>query len=107
MRAPKYLMPSTTAWYESVCAEFELQDHHLHLLRLAAEALDRAEQARVIIEREGIIIMDRFEQPRTHPAVAIERDSRIAYARLLRELDLDTEAPRQASRPPELHSVRR
>ena len=107
MRAPDHLTPATTAWYESVCAEFELQDHHLHLLRLAAEALDRVTEARAILDKEGIIIQDRFEQPRTHPAVAVERDSRTAYARLLRELDLDTEAPREASRPPALHSVRR
>ena len=107
MKAPAHLTESTTQWFEEVCEQFELESHHLKLLQLAAEALDRVTEARAIIDKAGIVIEDRFGAPRTHPAVAIERDSRIAYARLLRELDLDTEAPREASRPPQLHSVRR
>lgn len=100
-RPPRHLSTATTKWFRSVVADFDLADHHLHLLTLACEARDRAEQARIILEKEGVTILDRFGVPKAHPAVAIERDSRIAFARLLRELGLsdgDAEAPR----PPRL-----
>jgi phage terminase small subunit len=77
--------------------EFELEDHHVRLLILAGEAWDRCCQARERIEAEGLTIKDRFDQMKPHPAVAIERDSRIAFARMLREVGLDvenTEPPR-------------
>jgi len=66
---------------------------------LAAEAWDRSQEARETAEREGAYYEDRFGQPKAHPAVAVERDSRIAFARLMRELDLDG-APAPDPRPP-------
>ena len=73
-------------------------------LQLAAEAWDRCQQARMVIGREGLVLVS---SGRAHPAVTIERDSRLAFARLIRELDLDAEPPASWSRPPALHSNRR
>jgi hypothetical protein len=59
------------------------------LLTAAAEAWDRCQEARVALAGVGTTYQDRFGQPKSRPEVAIERDSRIAFARLLRELALD------------------
>ena len=98
--APKHLRSETAAWWQSVAADFELEAHHLRLLTLACEAWDRGQEAREALGDQGIIVEDRFGQPRAHPAVAIQRDSTIAFARMLRELALDVEPPREAHRPP-------
>ena len=73
---------------------------------MAAEALDRAEQARKLVEAQGLIIINKKTgATKTHPAVAVERDCRIAYARLIRELDLDFTGSTDArNRPPVLRS---
>jgi P27 family predicted phage terminase small subunit len=104
---PAHLSASTKRWWKSVVAEFQLEDHHLHLLKLACEALDQAELARETLATLGMTYVDRFGSPRARPEVAIERDARIAYARILRELDLDVEPPSSGHRPPPLRSNRR
>src|SRR5258707_7210302 len=104
--APSHLTAATKRWWKSVLANYALEDHHLHLVRLPCDALDRAEQARQALETLGTIYLDRFNAPHPRPEVAIERDSRIAFARLCRELDLDTETA-AAARPPALRSNRR
>lgn len=96
---PAHLRPETAAWWASVVADYVLDPHHVRLLTLAAEAWDRATQAREALAEHGITYEDRFGQPRSRPEVAIERDSRIAFARLLRELSLDLEPP-SSPRPP-------
>ena len=102
LKPPRHLKPDTAKWWGAVVGEFELEPHHIRLLTLAAQAWDRCEQARQIIDKQGLTFEDRFSQPVSRPEVAIERDSRTAFARLLRELDLDTEPPRAAGRPPGL-----
>lgn len=90
-RAPRHLAAPTKKWWDSVVKDYELEPHHVRLLTLACEALDRAEQARKILAKEGPVVADRFGTPRKHPAVSIEENARIAFARLVRELDLDGE----------------
>jgi P27 family predicted phage terminase small subunit len=106
--APGHLRPETGRWYRAVIENWELQDHHARLLLIACEAWDRGLQAREALDQEGLTYLDRFNAPHAHPAVKIERDSRITFARMVRELDLDIEPPPPSSgrRPPTLRSNR-
>lgn len=100
-KAPKHLKPATRKWFNAVCVEYQLEEHHRRLLTLACESWDRCQQAREAIDKNGLTEVDRFGQSRARPEVAIERDSRVAFARLVREMGLDlaeVETPRPASR---------
>ena len=103
---PNHLSSETAQWWQSVMAEYALEAHHVRLLTLAAEAYDSAQDAREVLQREGKIYIDRFDQPKPRPEVAIQRDNAIGFARMLRELDLDIAAPTDRSRPPSLLSNR-
>jgi len=77
------------------------------LLQAAGEAWDRYQQARTALAEHGLTFTDDKGMVRARPEAAIERDSRIAFARLIRELDLDTDGPAEPrSRPPALRSNR-
>src|SRR5262245_13682438 len=97
---PRHLKAATRLWWSQTVADFLLEAHHLRLLTLAAEAWDRCQQARAILDKKGLTYSDRG-RPRTRPEVAVERDSRLAFARILRELGLDTDAAPDV-RPPRL-----
>jgi len=67
-------------------------------------------QAREVLRREGLTVPTAGGSSKRHPASEIERDSRLAFARLVRELDLDVEPPpsdKPGWRPPALSSNRR
>jgi P27 family predicted phage terminase small subunit len=99
-KPPKHLQKATKTWFEHVVSTWELEEHHVRLLTLAGEAWDRAEQARTTIAKVGLTYMNKAGEPRRHPAVQIEHDARIGFARLLRELALDVSTPADDSRPP-------
>jgi P27 family predicted phage terminase small subunit len=105
-KAPDHLRPDTGNWWSSVHEDYDLEEHHTRLLTLAAESYDRCQQAREAIEAHGLLVATGGGSWKANPAVAIERDARTAFARLVRELDLDVEPPSER-RPPALRSNRR
>lgn len=105
--APQHLRPETKAWWRSVVRDYFLEPHHLLLLQAACEALDRAAEARAILDKEGLTVPTANGGQKQHPAAQIEFNSRLSFARLLRELDLDAEEPPEGGRPPALRSNRR
>lgn len=98
-KAPAHLREPTRRWFASVLADYELQPHHIRLLTLAAEAWDRSQEAREALKEHGLTYEDRYGCPKARPEAAIERDSRIAFARLIRELRLDIAEPDESRLP--------
>ncbi len=106
--APAHLSDDAKGWWKSVVRDFDLEPHHLRLLQSAAEAWDRMQQARQALADHGkLFFVSANGDPKTHPVVAIERDARVAFARLVRELDLDASGPAESRRPPSILSNRR
>lgn len=99
-RTPEGLSRTAGAWWQSVRDDFNIEDAAgLALLTAAARALDRAEQARVLIDAHGVAVLDRFGQLRSNPAVAAERDAQATFRASLRELGLDLEPVGRVGRP--------
>lgn len=100
IKLPKHLKAGTKAWVRRILADYEIENHHVKILIMAGETWDRITQAREQIKKEGAYFTDRWGCPKGHPALADERNNRVVFARLLRELNLTEEVPN--GRPPGL-----
>ena len=100
---PGHLRPETKKCVRGILADYELESHHFRQLIKTSEAFDRSEQAREMLLLDGLTVVDRYGTKKAHPCVGIERDSRTAFFRGLRELALDgvdsPDAPRPARTP--------
>ena len=86
--------------------DYALEEHDVKLLTLACECWDRGVQARQALQLNGLTFNDRLGQPKPRPEIAVERDSRMGFARLLRELSLSVAEPTESRRLPSLRSNR-
>lgn len=102
-KPPAHLEPLTRKWFSLVCEEYDLESHHLKLLQAAAESWDRMQSARAVLDAEGISYKNRFGDPCARPEVAVERDAKVSFARLVRELRLDDVPPPDSPRPAALN----
>jgi P27 family predicted phage terminase small subunit len=108
LKPPPYLSDQMKRWWQIVLDDYVLHEHHLRLLESACGAWDRMTQAREAIRKHGLTFEDERRMLRVRPEVSVERDSRIAFARIVRELQLDPIAPPEMSgRPPVLRNNRR
>jgi hypothetical protein len=87
---PKHLSSASRRWFAMMVDDYQIEDSGgLAVLTLAARALDRAEAAKAIIDRDGMLVEDRFGCAKAHPACAVERDARAAMLAAIRNLHLD------------------
>jgi len=95
---PLGLSEAARAWWLATVQTYELAPHYVRTLSEAACAWDRCQQARALVNQQGLVVRYPSGQLRPHPAVAIEHNSRMAYLRAMRHLDLET-APLRKSYP--------
>jgi phage terminase small subunit len=88
-KPPDSLSTAAKKLWKEVNADFVLEPHHQRLLERALIQWGRAEKCREILDVEGLTCMDRFQQLRSHPLVAEERQATLAFKSLMRELGLD------------------
>jgi P27 family predicted phage terminase small subunit len=92
--APDHLSPAMKAWWNSIVAEIDLEPHRLRVLEAACGAWDRMVEARKAVAEHGLTFEGK-DGPRPRPEVAIERDARIAFARIVRELGTPPPEPNE------------
>jgi P27 family predicted phage terminase small subunit len=85
---PEYLTARSKALWRRIVGRFELEAQHLELLRLGLEAVDRTDQARRRLARDGLTILGPRGTLQKHPLVDVEIASRTAAIRVFRELGL-------------------
>ena len=80
--------------------EYELTDEAGQLiLQTALEAFDRMRQAQARLKKEGLTVLDRFDQPKAHPLCTVERDNRAQMMAAIKQLNLDLEPLKDRGRP--------
>jgi phage terminase small subunit len=93
-RAPSHLKGRARALWLRLRRDFVIDDGAgLALLEIGCTAYQRAESARLQIEREGSTVKDRYGGVRAHPAIGIERDAMGVALRALRGLHLAPDVP--------------
>ena len=93
IHAPKHLKKESRILFH------ELVDIHalsgdseaLQKLTTTLEAKDRLTKARTQIDMDGMILIDKFGQKKSHPLLSIERDSRAAFLSGLKSLNFNSE----------------
>lgn len=78
------------------------ESHDFTRLDLLAHTFDQILECQNTIEKEGIFIKDRFMQPRENPALKSQRDLKVVFCRIIRELNLDLQ-PGKEPRVPSLY----
>lgn len=91
-KAPGHLTDEGRQWWRRIVKEYGIDDDAgLLLLQTGLEAFCRMRECQAVISTDGAVIKDRFDQPKPHPLLSVERDSRAQMLAALKQLNLDLE----------------
>ncbi|HYF48873.1 MAG TPA: P27 family phage terminase small subunit [Planctomycetota bacterium] len=103
---PRKLGAKGRAFWRQIVTEYVLEPQHLAILEQACICLDRCEECRTDVAKNGAVLMDRFEQVKPNPAADLEIKYMRNFKAHLRELQLDVAPADQGySRPPRLTAL--
>lgn len=77
IKTPPGLMVSRKLWREITEQYVDFEHHHLRLLQLICETWDKVVEAREVLKKEGSFFVDRYSQPKEHPAADSERKNKV------------------------------
>ena len=89
---PKGLTPAARRMWREIQEEYEIDDPvGLKLLGSAVESYMLVQQAQEEIRRDGLTLIDRYDQKKPHPLLAVMRDARSSMLAAMKALNLDLE----------------
>lgn len=92
MTKPTDLTPASQKLFRRITRDWGIVDEPgLTFVLTAMQCRDRIEEARAVIRRDGITVLDRYGVPKLHPAVSVEKQARAGLLAALKALNLDLE----------------
>lgn len=92
MKPPPQLKKQGRAFWKRIVDQYDLGPDHEQALLRTCETIDRLEECRTIIERDGgVIISNRYGDPKINPAADLEHRLRAQLRGYLDALKLDEE----------------
>ncbi len=85
---PKHLGKRGRSWWEYMAKEHAMVPSEFETLTLAAECLDRCDEARRTLDNEGMTVSTEAGSLKSHPALAVEARMKLVFVRLLASLKI-------------------
>lgn len=86
--------------WRRVVSEWDFDDAALVVLERACEAFQRMREAQAQLAKDGSYYVDKSGNPRAHPALGVEKDSRTAMLNAIKMLGISLEPVGDVGRPP-------
>ena len=85
----EHLTSETRRWYASILERHQLSPDKQRILLTAAESFDRGQACRQEVEARGMMLVDRYGQPKIHPAVDSQKSAAATFLAAMKALALD------------------
>ena len=101
IKPPKTLSKEGTKLWNNILSQVPFYDFGgLAVLESVCESYGSMKQYKRIVDKFGVMLKDRFGQPKLNPAVIAERDARSAFLKGMKALNLDFDAVQPPGKKP-------